>query len=88
MVHKFSPKKTPELLSRARALYREGWSFRAISLALKISHDTARRWLDAGATRATRRNHNPEAREPSLPTLPFVPHIQITGRYQMRRLAP
>jgi hypothetical protein len=83
----FRPRKTSDLVSQVRHLYRSGENYSRIARAVAVAPDTARRWLDPGYDMARRRYamalHQPES-EDSVPTLAFVPGILITGRYRMR----
>lgn len=79
---KYCLKMRPELIQRARALYQECNSYRAVARTMNINRDTVKRWVNPDAivtppVVAVQRS--------SLPTLAFVPHIVIEGRYTMVR---
>lgn len=83
----FRRRKTSDLVSQVRHLYRRGENYSRIGRAVAVAPDTARRWLDPDYDMARRRHaitlHQPES-EDGVPTLAFVPGIIITGRYRMR----
>jgi hypothetical protein len=83
----FRNRKTPELVSEVRRLYRRGETYSHIARAIAVAPDTARRWLDPdyAGQRICRAvaTFGPEG-EGDVPTLPFVPGIVITGRYRMQ----
>lgn len=84
-------KMTPELLRSARTLYRQGSRCASIARILGVSPDTIRRWLDPDYDRYRKYKGKAVPAPPvpgAVPTLPFVPNIEITGRYQMRRSTP
>jgi hypothetical protein len=90
----FGGRKTQNLVNQVRTLYRRGETFSSIARALAIAPDTARRWLDPEYD--YQRRHNRYSPSPNyvsgdstdddtLPTLPFIPGITISGRYRMKR---
>jgi hypothetical protein len=82
----FRRRKTAELVSEVRRRYRSGENYSHIARAIAVTPDTARRWLDPEYDQS-RRHRSAITRQPdgegSVPTLPFVPGIVITGRYRM-----
>jgi hypothetical protein len=88
----FRSRKTEALANQARKLHRRGENHSAISRAIGIAPDTARRWLHPDYDAKRRRcGVHPMAKaegtmedDPALPTLPFVPGITISGRYRMK----
>lgn len=85
----FRNRKTPELVSQVRRLYRHGENYARIARVIAVTPDTARRWLDPDYDLRRRRyaavigayRHEGEG---DMPTLAFVPGIIVTGRYRMK----
>ncbi|WP_162918587.1 hypothetical protein [Taklimakanibacter deserti] len=86
----FRRRRTSELVSQARHLYRRGDNYAGIARVVAVTPDTARRWLDPDYDLRRRRYaavigaYRPED-EADVPTLAFVPGVVITGRYRMKR---
>jgi hypothetical protein len=87
----FCSRKTEALANQARELHRRGENYSAISRALGITPDTARRWLHPDYDTKRRRPAYLGAKargmtedDPAVPTLPFVPGVIISGRYRMK----
>lgn len=82
-------RKTPELVSEVRRLYRRGENYARIARVIAVTSDTARRWLDPDYDLRRRRYaavigaYRPES-DGDMPTLAFVPGIIVTGRYRMK----
>lgn len=85
----FCRRKTSELVSQVRRLYRYGENYARIARAVAVTPDTARRWLDPDYDLRRRRYaavigaYRTEG-DGDMPTLAFVPGIVVTGRYRMK----
>lgn len=92
-MNKFAP-KAEFLRPRAISLHRSGYNIAEISRMLKVDHHAARSWItpEAGERRLLTKQIKYAERMaairyqcPSLPTLAFVPKIQLTpmSKYRM-----